>query len=451
MSCSTLAPLWPHQEEAIRFAEPRDACYLDMVMGAGKSRVALELLERWDTQRVLIVCPKSVIGVWRREYARWRAQRKLTILDRGNVARKAEIAAAAQAVCVNYESAWKEPLGALLRSRQWDCIVFDEAHRIGSQKARVSRWSWGLKAKHKLCLSGTPMDNPLNLWSQFLFLDGGRTFGNRFHPFRMRYATTRTLPGVPVPVVVGYKNLHELSAKFRESAFRVDQEALNLLPATMSDVPVTLSPACRRTYKRFETAFYADVDKGHISADNALVHLLRLQQITSGYVPNDDGESLCVSQDKQDALIDILKDLPESEQVVVFARFHTDLDQIMDAADKLRRPFRELSGRRQTALNDHAQLEDVPGQLVGVQMRAGSVGVDLSRAAYAVYFTLGFSLRDYQQSLARLHRPGQNRHVTFLRLVAEDSVDAKVVGALEAKGDIVRACLRKERGTQHGQ
>jgi SNF2 family DNA or RNA helicase len=106
----------------------------------------------------------------------------------------------------------------------------------------------------------------------------------------------------------------------------------------------------------------------------------------------------------------------------------------------------EAAGRRYYELSGRInQLEDWkterpgdrPAGVIAVQIRAGGAGVDLTRACYCVYYSLGFSLGDYDQSRRRINRPGQTRPVRFYHLIANDTVDEKVYAALKAKTDVV--------------
>jgi SNF2 family DNA or RNA helicase len=122
----------------------------------------------------------------------------------------------------------------------------------------------------------------------------------------------------------------------------------------------------------------------------------------------------------------------------VFCRFRHDLDKIRKVAESQQRRYGEVSGR-QDDLVDSKFPPDV--DVLGVQIQAGGAGIDLSAAAYCAYYTVGFSLGDYEQSLARTHRPGQTRSVTYYHLVSEGTVDSRVYAALEQRKDVVRAIL----------
>ena len=78
--------------------------------------------------------------------------------------------------------------------------------------------------------------------------------------------------------------------------------------------------------------------------------------------------------------------------------------------------------------------------------RSGGVGIDLTRARYSIYYSLGFSLGSYEQSLARIHRPGQTRPVEYIHLLAKDTVDEKVMAALAHRADVVNSVLQQMKG-----
>jgi hypothetical protein len=108
-------------------------------------------------------------------------------------------------------------------------------------------------------------------------------------------------------------------------------------------------------------------------------------------------------------------------------------------ARRLGRTYAELSGEA----NDLATWQEGNATIIGVQIQSGGAGIDLSRSAYCFYFSLGFSLGDYEQSLARLRRPGQTRCVRYYHLVTQDTVDEQVYAALRERRSVVDAVLAK--------
>ena len=128
--------------------------------------------------------------------------------------------------------------------------------------------------------------------------------------------------------------------------------------------------------------------------------------------------------------------------MVVFCRFHRDLDAVNRIADEAGRRSLELSGRMDEL--KRWQAGEVP--VLAVQIDSGGLGIDLTRARYAIYYSLGFSLGSYEQSLARVHRPGQTRPVEYIHLLAEGTVDEKVMAALSNRADVVNSVLQQMKG-----
>ena len=242
--------------------------------------------------------------------------------------------------------------------------------------------------------------------------------------------------------IVGYRNLEELNRKFYSVAFRVTKDVLDLPPEMHVTYTCELGPEAWRAYQALKHDLIARGESGEITAANALVKLLRLQQITGGFIRTDDGAHVQIDAAKMNLLRDVLEDIDPAEPIVVFCRFHKDLDAINRVADETGRRALELSGR----VDDLKRWQAGEAPVLAVQIESGGVGVDLTRARYAIYYSLGFSLGSYEQSLARIHRPGQTRPVEYLHLLAKNTVDEKVMAALAAKADVVSEVLQQLKG-----
>ena len=311
--------------------------------------------------------------------------------------------------------------------------------RIGLRaKGITSKWVSKLAplCKKRLALTGTPMPHsPLDIFAQARSLDP-TIFGRSYFRFRLYYAK---MGGFGGKQVVGFQNMDHLRERLSEITFQADRSVLDLPDAIHERRIVELSPSARKVYEDLDRDFCAQVLEGAIECSNALVKLLRLAQVTSGLVPvdSDPPELVQVDTEKQKAVADLLEDLPADEPVVIFGRFRSDLDAGHAAAKSLKRDSLELSGRRK-------ELEDWQAgkaPILCVQIQAGGVGVDLTRAAYNFYLSVGFSLGDYEQSLARSHRPGQERTVFYYHILAKDTVDERVYKALQERKNVVESVL----------
>jgi SNF2 family DNA or RNA helicase len=273
--------------------------------------------------------------------------------------------------------------------------------------------------------------SPLDIYAQYRAIDKA-IYGTSFTRFRSRYAV---MGGFNRMQVVAYQRETELRNKFYSRAYRVESDDVLDLPSTLSiNLMCDLGRLGRRLYTEMAEEFIADVEGGKITASNALSRLLRLQQITSGYGRLEDGTDREVDTAKADVLEDVLTDIGH-EPVVVFTRFVHDLDVVHRVAAKVGVPSFEVSGRRK-------DLAEWTQGVLAVQIQAGGLGLDLTLARYAIYFSLGFSLGDYSQSMARLHRPGQTHPVEYIHILASGTVDEIVMEALAKREAVVDHILR---------
>ncbi|MFZ5926316.1 MAG: SNF2-related protein [Acidobacteriota bacterium] len=420
-----------------------------LVHNCGKSLAAGMILLGLEARRTLVCCPLRVIQVWTAQFQRHLSTPMIVVAldeDAGSVADKqrlaeeklrlAETTGVPFVAVINYDSVWREPFGIWAERQAWDLVVADESHKLKHPGGKASLYFKRLRgrARRRLALTGTPMPHsPLDVYAQFRFLDTS-IFGPSFNAFKQKYAV---MGGFQNKQVTSYKNLDELEALMRRVTFRVGKDILDLPPETHVTYRSTLSPECQAIYRSVEEDFIAEVEGGTITVANAMVALLRLQQITGGWVKTDDERYRRVDWSKQRLLEDTLEDIGAEEPVVVFCRFHADLDAVHEACASLSMTNLELSGRR----DELARWQAGEAQVLAVQISAGGVGVDLSRARYSVYYSLSFSLGEYDQALSRVHRPGQTRPVEHIHLVARHTVDEKIMRALERRAEVIQAIL----------
>lgn len=453
---------WTHQRQAFAFARGRRATMLGMDMGTGKSLTTVGLLEDWDAKRVLILCPKSAVGVWPREF-RAATSHDWTIVRAcsGSAAKKAaevtrvmgnqERSGGRAVYVLNYESAWRDHLSDALLAVNWDVVICDESHRIKSPGAVSSKFvhRLGKRATRRLCLTGTPMPHsPLDVYGQYRFLDEG-IYGTSFARFRNRYAIMGGYEGREV-IGMNQATAADLAQRFGSIAYQCKADDVLDLPEALEVTRTCqLEPTAAKAYRQMEAFMVAGVGEGTVSAANAGVKVLRLQQMTSGYAPTDedDPQTLAsISTAKRDLLKDVLADAPEGQPVVVFARFRPDLATIKAVAAELNREYRELSGSRRDLLNEDAKMVEGFTGIGGVQIQAGGVGIDLTAARLGVYYSVGYSLGDYEQSLKRMHRPGQEHKVLYVHLVCENTIDQTVYHALSERKSVVESVLAAAKG-----
>lgn len=434
---------------------------LALDMGAGKSKCTVDLICNYPhkIRKVLIVCPASVIDVWAGNKDRQgqfeihatpdefknlvvcpvkgnslEKKTKLVELARYDAMRQGKQFVAV----INYESAWREPFATWAKAAEFDMVVCDEIHRIKSPSGKASKFfaSLAKTTKYRLGLTGTPLPHsPLDIYGQYRFLDPG-IFGTSFTKFRSDFAI---MGGFEGRQVVDFRNHDVLHDKMFLIAHRVMTKDVFDLPEFISETRTCqLTGDERRIYNEMDKDMCTAIADGVVTAQNALVKLLRLQEITSGYL---DGQP--IGESKRKLLADVLEDFDQKEPIVIFARFTNDLAAIKQVAESQGRSYAELSGH----VNELSQWQIGNKDVLGVQIKSGREGVDFTRARYSIYYSLGFSLGDYEQSIKRLDRPGQLRPGMYIHLLAEESVDFKVMQALTKRQEVVSSVLDQYKNT----
>lgn len=404
------------------------------------------------------------------------------------------------AVVVNYEAFAHEPWASWKPPTMLNLVVFDEIHRVKAPTGTVSRNLARLVdcSRRRVGLTGTPMpQTPLDVFGIYRALDPG-IFGTKWTPFRSRYAVEN--PHVPGHIV-GYRNTEELRDKFYSIAYLPTVD-LKLPAITDITREFELEPKARKAYDSLDATMWVDIsafaktsdprelqrldaelvlslrafaddsgesvdellaglqgevgdvtnesDESHtVTPANIMVRLLRLQQFTGGTAVDDDGRRIRVSHAKAAELDDVLRDVgcvvggeedPDPEPVVVFGRFHPDLDAIREVAEAAGLRYKEVSGRRGDGLTADSEM-DQDCDVLGVQIQSGGTGVDLTYAHIVIWYSMGYSLSDYDQARKRVHRPGQEKPVLSIHLLAEGTEDMSVYQALDQRRSVVAGVL----------
>lgn len=432
-------------------------------MGCGKTLTALAIAgaayEKGKIQKVLIIAPTSVVAVWPKEFQEFadfkytcrtllgeKSQRIKQLDDLMKFPFKA-----LKVAVINYESTWRPGIFEKLEEYDPDMIICDESQRIKTHDAAQSKaiHKLGDQARYKLILSGTPVqNNAIDIFSQYRFLDP-KIFGTNFYQFRNRYAI---MGGFNKKQIIGYKDLDGLIKKEHSIAFRITkEEAIDLPEQTFETRHITMDKKERELYDRIRRDSYAELDSGgQITATTVLTKLLRLQQLTGGFLVKDDSaRPELVSRSKLDALADIIQDyvVGTGKKLVIFARFIPEVKAIIELAKK------ELpSGKKAVAIYGDIKKEDRgaivkqfqedPNTVLFIgQIDTAGTGITLTAADTCVYYSKNFNYATYSQSLSRIHRIGQRNTCTYIDLVVEKTVDEMISKALTKKEDMAKTVV----------
>lgn len=443
---------------------PHFACLMEQ--GCGKSLVMVALIGHWfrlgEVKRVLIFCPSSVIPVWPSEFADF-AKYPVnvfalteTVVERENFLYSLQKSGILEknivtAVVTNYEVSWR--MQDALTGFKPDMVICDESQRIknGSSEQAKAIYKISENARHRAICSGTPIEKPVDYFGQYRFLDPN-ILGYYFTTFRNRYAHVAG----EHDIIVGYKNLDELTRKVHQIAFRVTKkDALPDMPEKVDQILYfELEKEARKIYDQMEADSIAEI-AGYetITANNILAKMLRLSQLTGGFFnanklsgADDDGSNpkliKQVSKAKLKLLDETLTDLlDQNHKVVVFTRFTPEFLAICDLMAKNKIKFVSMNGNTPASLKkaNVDQFQKDPETMVMVaNIRCAGLGITLHAAHYAIFYSFGYSLIDYEQAKDRLHRIGQRDLCTYIHLVAQHTIDVKIVRALQNKREIAK-------------
>lgn len=354
---------------------------------------------------------------------------------------------------INYEAARTKPgMDACLRFIR-SCsgrvlIGADESDLIKSPSAAQTRAAINLarKCSHRVIMTGTEVtQGPLDLYAQTQFLLPGAlgcpnfiTFKNHYAEWRERIIQSGPGPARRFPELVRYKNLEELRARLAKfSSTLKKRDCLDLPEKVYVQRSVILGEEQRRHYDLVRERVLAECDAGEITTDHALTKILRLAQITGGFLPLDGQEPRPIGNAKWSVMLQDIEAVPEDDGIIVWARFVPELRFISEALAQrwtVARYWGEIDP--ETRALEAEEFKAGRRRIMVAQQQAGGRGHTWLRGTHVFYFSNDYSWARRAQSEDRPHRIGQTQTVTYYDYAAEDTVDRKIIAALKFKQNL---------------
>lgn len=321
-------------------------------------------------------------------------------------------------------------------------MVIDESQTIKNNRAKRTKacYALGFSCAYRMIMTGTPIAKDLtDLWSQFKFLDEA-IIGHRYvTSFRGEYCR---MGGFQARQVVGHKNIERFFARIEPFVFRVTKEdELDLPPKVYANHVFAMTDEQLRHYESMRDNFLIKLDSGEVSSVAiAATMLLRLQQITCGYLPIDDGEAIELDANPRlDALMEVVESRPGKR--IIWARFRNDIRQIEARLHGEGRKCVTLFGETKTKeriANVKSWMDPKSGvdDLVS-NPAVGGVGWNFQgECRTAIYYSNSFNAIERWQSEDRIHRIGTTGTVTYIDLICQKSPDRKILRNLKQKKDL---------------
>jgi SNF2 family DNA or RNA helicase len=473
MSYKYVYPPFGHQAEGIQLLRGRTHYGFFDEPGCGKSKLVVDAANLLFLDRaigaVLVVVPNTVKATWCNEVwgqiathtpkdfpyevfrldsgKRWPELSKIDALKGQKLVW----------VVTNYEalrSAKQEKwLATFLAKFAPSMMVLDESTKVknGAALQTKSAIRLGGFAARRYILTGTPVArNPLDLHSQFMFLDPWILGPSKVN-FRNRYAVMGGYMVMGRPVqVVGWKNLDELKERISKHSRVVEKRvALPDLPDKLfQTIELPLSDEQASAYEQMRDNAVASFPGaiGQATASIALTKMLRLQQITSGHLPIKHSvtghDQICVfpHNPKYDFVMELLED--QVDYLVVFGNFIEELQgmakRLKDAGISHGLIYGDTKLKDRETIQEDYQKGSL--RVVLCQIVTGGIGLTLVQGSTAVYLSNHFSYEVRTQSSDRLHRPGQKNNVLYYDLIAtcngKKTVDHTVMKAIGVKENL---------------
>ena len=445
-----------HQKRAFEFVMHRfendSGAALLVEMGCGKSLISVAVAGALFNERrirnLLIVCPLSICGVWEEEFSKFADfDYNLKIL-KGSLEKKIETlysleGRALQIVVVNYESVWR--IERQIKNWHPDMIICDESHKIKSHNIAASKsiHKLGEKTMYRLILTGTAITNKaIDIFSQYKFLEP-KIFGKSFYTFRNHYFD-----------MVGYGNhtpvlkesmKDELKNKIHSIAFVAKKSECLDLPETTEIIrKVELEPYAMNTYKHLVRDSFAELQNSEVTVTNVLTKILRLSQLTGGFLGDNEGNKVHqISKVKLNALEDIIDDVTSSgKKLVVMARFIPEIAAIKKLLIDKGLRFSIITGEIKNRADEIAKFQNDTDVLVFIgQIATAGLGITLTASSTMVFYSLDYSMSNFEQAKARIHRTGQKENFTYIYLIASNTVDEKIMKALKNKVNLAKSLI----------
>ena len=463
---------YAHQLKALEMSWDKEVFALFMEMGTGKSKVLIDnvsmLYDKGKINGVVIVAPKGVYKNWHEseipihmanhvEYVSTLWQSNINKKQEKELSKLFKTGHELHILIVNVE-ALSTKKGVDFVTRFINChetlMVIDESTTIKNPEAKRTKniCKLGRLTKYRRILTGAPVTkSPLDLFKQCEFLDPWLLVHPPYYGFRTRYAIMKTanFGGRSVQIVVGYRNIPELSEKLTGFSYRVlKDDCLDLPPKTYTKRIIQLTDEQQKLYSQMKKSALAVMNSKLSTTATAMTQLMRLQQITCGHFKSDDG---VVQEIKNNRIVELMDTLEEIQgKVVIWAHWRNDIATIVKHIKEEYGDNSYVTYFGDTTVEDRQKaikkIQDPKSSvrfIIGTPQTAG-YGITLTGASTMIYYSNGYDLEKRMQSEARIDRIGQEMPMTYIDIMCEKTVDERIVKALRKKVNIATQVMGEE-------
>jgi|TARA_R110002020_G_scaffold158511_2_gene341752 SNF2 family DNA or RNA helicase len=465
---------YQHQLRALERSWDKEYFAYFMEMGTGKSKVLIDnasmLYDKGDINGLLLIAPKGVYKNWYKNeiptHMVDHIEKKVVLWETSNSSAEQikklnslfSTGTDFHILIMNVEALSYPKATEFARrflSSHKAMMAIDESTTIKTPTANRTKNILRLRplTKYRRILTGSPITNsPLDLYTQAAFLDSYLLGFDSFWAYRAHYCVMKTMNlgsrTVSVPVGPNKRNLPELEEKIKKFSERVlKDDCLDLPKKTYVTREIDLTGIQRKLYNEMRKYALSQLDGKVCSTSTVMVQLLRLHQISCGYHANDDGTVQELPCNRLTELMDILWEL--SGKAVIWSFYQKDVERIIQ---EIKKQFGEesvvdyygLTPQDERQQNIEKFQNNPKCRFFVGTTQTGGYGITLTSASTMIYYSNGYDLEKRLQSEARIDRIGQTKPMTYIDLVAEDTIDNKVQKALRTKMNIASDVMGEE-------
>jgi len=462
---------YAHQLTALEKSWNKETYAYFMEMGTGKTKVLIDnasmLYDKGKINGLLIIAPKGVVKTWHEQELPTHLPNHIenvTVLWQANITKGQSkklgtlfnTGEELHILIMNVEAFSTQKgtaFAAKFISSHNTLMAIDESTTIKNPKAQRTKniLKLSTRTKYRRIMTGSPITkNPLDLYSQCEFLSPWLLDYTSYYAFRNRYAEMKTMHihGRSIQVVDKFQNLGELSETLQGFSYRVlKEDCLDLPDKNFTKRQITLTPDQRKIYNQMKEMALAHLNGKLASTMTVLTQLMRLHQITCGHFTADDGTIQRIANNRVNELIEILSEM--EGKAIIWAHYQWDIKDIIKEIVKVYGPgsvvdYYGLTPQSERQDNIRKFQDDPKCRFLVGTPATGGYGITLTAANTVIYYSNGYDLEKRLQSEDRAHRIGQKKNVTYVDIIAEDTVDEKIVKALRKKINIASEVLGEE-------
>jgi SNF2 family DNA or RNA helicase len=461
-----------HQLDALEASWDKENFAYFMEMGTGKSKVLLDnaaiLYDKGLINGLLLIAPKGVYKNWydseipthlpdhiAKKIVLWKTSDKSKKQqDILNTLFKSETDL--HILIMNVE-AFSSGNGTQFAKKFLSChksmIAIDESTTIKTPTSNRTKNILSLRkdCKYRRILTGSPVTkSPLDLFSQCQFLDPWLLDHQSYYTFRARYSICKKIQvnGRQVEIVVGYRNLAELSEKIKPFSRRIlKEDCLDLPSKSYVKHYVELTKEQKKVYQQMKKEAIAFLDGKMQSSATVMTQLMRLHQITCGHFTADDGTIKDLPCSRLAELMSILENVEGKS--IIWSHYTHDVRRIIA---EIKRVYGD------DTVVDYYGATDTDARSKNIKKfqtdpncrffvgttHTGGYGITLTAGSNMIYFSNGYDLEKRQQSEARIDRIGQTQKMTYIDIMSQDTIDERIVKALRNKVNIANTIMDED-------